>query len=129
MSGQVEIMLDAITTMVPMARAGRVRALGTTGLKRSTVLPDVPTISEAGVKGYETTIWLGLMAPTGTPKPVIDRLNAEVVKIIARPDVKKAWNEQGAEPMSMTPTEFEKYLNADIAKWAKVVKSAGMKPE
>jgi tripartite-type tricarboxylate transporter receptor subunit TctC len=129
MSGQVEIMLDAITTMVPMARAGRVRALGTTGLKRSTVLPDVPTISEAGVKGYETTIWLGLMAPTGTPRPVIDRLNAEVVKIIARPDVKKAWNEQGAEPMSMTPAEFEKYLNADIAKWAKVVKSAGMKPE
>ena len=129
MSGQVEIMLDAITTMVPMARAGRVRALGTTGLKRSTVLPDVPTISEAGVAGYETTIWLGLMAPTGTPKAIIDRLNAEVVKIIARPDVKKAWNEQGAEPMSMTPADFEKYLNADIAKWAKVVKSAGMKPE
>jgi tripartite-type tricarboxylate transporter receptor subunit TctC len=129
MSGQVEIMLDAITTMVPMARAGRVRALGTTGLKRSTVLPDVPTISEAGVAGYETTIWLGLMAPAGTPKAIIDRLNAEVVKIIARPDVKKAWNEQGAEPMSMTPADFEKYLNADIAKWAKVVKSAGMKPE
>jgi tripartite-type tricarboxylate transporter receptor subunit TctC len=129
MSGQVEIMLDAITTMVPMARAGRVRALGTTGLKRSSVLPDVPTISEAGVNGFETTIWLGLMAPTGTPKAIIDRMNAEVVKIIARPDVKKAWNEQGAEPMSMTPADFEKYLNADIAKWAKVVKSAGMKPE
>jgi tripartite-type tricarboxylate transporter receptor subunit TctC len=92
-------------------------------------LPDVPTISEAGVAGYETTIWLGLMAPAGTPKAIIDRLNAEVVHIIARPDVKKAWNEQGAEPMSMTPADFEKYLNADIAKWAKVVKSAGMKPE
>jgi len=129
MSGQVEIMLDAITTMVPMARAGRVRALGTTGLKRSTVLPDVPTISEAGVAGYETTIWLGLMVPTGTPKAIIDRLNAEVVKIIARPDVKKAWNEQGAEPMSMTPGEFEKYLNADIAKWAKVVKVSGAKAD
>ena len=129
MSGQVEMMLDAITTMAPMARAGRVRALGTTGLKRSTVLPEVPTISEAGVKGYETTIWLGIMAPTGTPKPVIDRLNAEIKRIVALPDVKKAWNEQGAEPMSMTPGEFEKYLNADIAKWAKVVKVSGAKAE
>ena len=129
MSGQVEMMLDAITTMAPMARAGRVRALGTTGLKRSTVLPDVPTISEAGVKGYEATIWLGIMAPAGTPKPIIDRLNAEIGKIAARPDVKKAWNEQGAEPMAMTPAEFEKYLNADIAKWAKVVKVAGVKPD
>ena len=129
MSGQVEVMLDAITTMAPMARAGRVRALGTTGLKRSTVLPDVPTISEAGVKGYETTIWLGIMAPAGTPKPVVDRLNAEIVKIVSRPDVKKAWNEQGAEPMAMSPAEFEKYLNADIAKWANVVKVAGVKSD
>jgi len=129
MSGQVEIMLDAITTMAPMARAGRVRALGTTGAKRSTVLPDVPTIAEAGVKDYEATIWLGIMAPTGTPKPIVDRLNAEIGKIVARPDVKKAWNEQGAEPMAMTPAEFEKFLNADIAKWAHVVKVAGVKPD
>ena len=129
MSGQVEMMLDAITTMAPMVRANRVRALGTTGLKRSTVLPDVPTIDEAGVKGYETTIWLGIMAPTGTPRLVIDRLNAEIMKIVSRPDVRKAWNEQGAEPMSMTPGEFEKYLNADIAKWANVVKVAGVKAD
>jgi tripartite-type tricarboxylate transporter receptor subunit TctC len=129
MSGQVEVMLDAITTMAPMARAGRVRALGTTGLKRSTVLPDLPTIAEAGVKDYEATIWLGVMAPTGTPKPVIDRLNAEIGKIVTRADVKKAWNEQGAEPMVMTPAEFEKYLNADIAKWANVVKVAGVKAD
>ena len=129
MSGQVEVMLDAITTMAPMARAGRVRALGTTGLKRSSVLPDLPTISEAGVKGYETTIWLGLMAPAGTPKPVVDRLNAEINKIVARPDVRKAWSEQGAEPMAMTPGEFEKYLNDDIGKWAKVVKISGAKAD
>jgi tripartite-type tricarboxylate transporter receptor subunit TctC len=129
MSGQVEMMLDAITTMAQMAKAGRVRALGTSGLKRSTVLPEVPTISEAGVKGYETTIWIGLMAPTGTPKPVIDRLNAEITKIVSRPDVKKAWNEQGAEPMTMTPGEFEKYLNDDIAKWAKIVKIAGARTD
>ena len=129
MSGQVEMMLDAITTMAPFAKAGRVRALGTSGRKRSQVLPDVPTIAEAGVKGYETTIWIGLVAPAGTPKPVIDRLNAEISKIIARPEVKKAWNEQGAEPMSMTPGEFEKYLHDDIAKWAKVVKISGARPD
>ena len=127
MSGQVEMMLDAITVMAQMAKAGRVRTLGTSGAKRSTVMPEVPTIAEAGVKGYESTIWIGLMAPRGTPKPVIDRLNAEVGKVLARPDVKKAWNAQGAEPMTMTVGEFEKYLNGDIAKWAKVIRGAGIK--
>ena len=129
MSGQVEIMIDAITTMTPQIKANRVRALGTTGLKRSSVLPDVPTVSEAGVKGYEATIWLGVMVPTGTPKVVIDRLNSEIVKVVSRPDVKKAWNEQGAEPMSMNAAEFEKYLNDDIAKWAKVVKASGARAD
>jgi tripartite-type tricarboxylate transporter receptor subunit TctC len=129
MGGQVELMFDAITTMTPIIRGGRVRALGTTGLKRSSVLPEVPTVSESGVRGYESPIWLGLMAPAGTPKPVIDRLNAEILKIIARPDVKKTWGEQGAEPLSMTPAEFEKYLNDDIAKWAKVVKLSGAKAD
>ena len=92
-------------------------------------LPDVPTIAEAGVPGYEATIWLGLMAPTGTPKPVIDKLNTEVNNILKRPDVKKAWNEQGAEPMIMTPAQFEKYLNQDIVKWAKIVKISGARVE
>jgi tripartite-type tricarboxylate transporter receptor subunit TctC len=129
MSGQVEMMLDAITTMAPLASAGRVRALGSTGSKRSTVMPDVPTVSEAGVKGYEATIWLGIMAPAGTPKQIVDRLNAEITKVVSRPDVKKAWNEQGAEPMVMSASEFEKYLNADIVKWAKVVKMSGARTD
>jgi tripartite-type tricarboxylate transporter receptor subunit TctC len=129
MSGQVEMMMDAITTMAPLARSGRVRAIATTGLKRSSIMPETPTVAESGVPGYEATIWLGLMAPTGTPKPLVDRLNAEVNKILKRPDVKRAWNEQGAEPMIMSPAEFEKYLNADIAKWAKIVKLSGARPE
>ena len=129
MSGQTEMMLDAITTMGPIAKSGRVRALGTSGRTRSTVMPDVPTIAEAGVKGYETTIWLGIMAPTGTPKAVTDRLNAEITKVVNRADVKKAWGEQGAVPLTMTVTEFEKYLHADIAKWAKVVKISGAKAD
>src|SRR5687767_13021180 len=129
MSGQVELMTDAITTMAPIARSGRVRALATTGTKRSEVTPEVPTVSEAGVKGYEATIWLGIMAPTGTPKPVIDRLNGEITKIVSRPDVRKAWQEQGAVPMTMTPGEFERYLNADIAKCAKIVRLSGARTD
>ncbi len=129
MSGQTEMMLDAITTMAPIAKAGKVRALGTTGLKRSTVMPDVPTISEAGVKGYETTIWLGIMAPAGTSRAVTERLNAEITKVVNRPDVKKTWSEQGAQPMTMSVAEFETYLNGDIAKWAKVVKISGARAD
>ncbi|HWF95053.1 MAG TPA: tripartite tricarboxylate transporter substrate binding protein [Xanthobacteraceae bacterium] len=127
--GHVQMMLDAITTMAANARAGQVRALGTTGLKRSSVLPDVPTIAEAGVPGYEATIWLGLMAPAATPKPIVDRLNTEVVKIISRPDLQKIWAEQGAVSMIMEPAAFDKYLRADIAKWAHVVEVSGAKVE
>ena len=79
--------------------------------------------------GYEATIWLGVMAPAGTPKPVIDKLNAEITKVVNRPDVQKTWSEQGAIPMSMTPAQFDKYLNEDIAKWAKIVKLSGARPD
>src|SRR5262249_58127307 len=125
----VQMRSDAITTMAANVRAGKVRALGTSALKRSTVLPAVPTIAEAGVPGYESTIWLGLMAPAGTPKPIVDKLNAEINKAINRPEVKAAWEQQGAVPLVMTPAEFDKYLRADIEKWAHVVKVAGLKPE
>jgi tripartite-type tricarboxylate transporter receptor subunit TctC len=127
--GHVQMMLDAITTMAANARAGQVRALGTTGARRSSVLPDVPTIAEAGVPGYEATIWLGLMAPAATPKPIVDKLNAEVVKIISRPDLQKAWAAQGAVSMIMDPAAFDGYLRADIAKWAHVVEVSGAKVE
>lgn len=129
MSGQVEMMFDAITTMVPLAKAGRVRALASTGVKRSAVTPDLPTVAEAGVPGYEATIWLGIMAPANTPRTVLDRLNGEITKITSRADVRKTWNEQGAESLTMNVGEFEKYLNADIAKWAKVVKASGARAD
>ncbi len=127
LGGHVQMMFDAITTMAENARAGQVRALGTTGTKRSALMPDVPTIAEAGVPGYEATIWLGIMAPAGTPKPVIAKLNAEINKIINLPDVKAVWEKQGAVPMVKSPEEFEKYLRADIEKWAKVVQLSGAK--
>ncbi len=128
-SGQVEMMFDAVTTMTSNVRAGRVRALGTTGLKRSKVLPEVPTVSEAGVKGYESPIWLGVMAPTGTPRTITDRLNAEITKVTSRPETAAQWEKQGALALTMSVAEFEKYLNTDIAKWAQVIKVSGAKPD
>ena len=120
--GQVQMMIDAVTTMAPNIAAKQVRALATTGQARSSVLPDVPTAIEAGVPGYEATIWLGLMAPKGTPKPVVEKLNAAVNAFVKRPDIVKLWSEQGAVPMSMSSEEFDKFLRGDIVKWAEVVK-------
>jgi tripartite-type tricarboxylate transporter receptor subunit TctC len=127
--GQVQMMIDAVTTMAPNIAEHQVRALATTGRIRSSVLPDVPTATEAGVEGYEATIWLGLMAPMGTPRPVIDKLNAAVNAAVRRPDIVKLWAEQGAVAMSMTPEEFDKFLRGDIVKWADVVKKFGDKPQ
>jgi len=121
-SGQVQMMIDAVTTMAPNINAGQVRALATTGTKRSAVLPDVPTASEAGVPGYEATIWLGLMAPAGTPKPILDKLNAAINTFVKKPEIVELWKKQGAVPMSMSSEEFDKFLREDIAKWAEVVK-------
>jgi tripartite-type tricarboxylate transporter receptor subunit TctC len=120
--GQVQMMIDAVTTMAPNIGANQARALATTGKTRSSVLPDVPTANEAGVPGYEATIWLGLMAPAGTPKPIIDKLNGAVNEAVKRPDIVKLWADQGAVPMAMSPDEFDKFLRADIVKWAEVVK-------
>src|SRR5215472_10307197 len=120
--GQVQMMIDAVPAMAPNINEKQVRALATTGSSRSDVLPDVPTAIEAGVPGYEATIWLGLMAPAGTPKPIIEKLAAATNAFVKRPDIAKLWREQGAVPMSMSSEEFDKFLRGDIAKWAEVVK-------
>ncbi|HZB36616.1 MAG TPA: tripartite tricarboxylate transporter substrate binding protein [Beijerinckiaceae bacterium] len=125
--GHVQMMIDAITTMAPNAEAGQVRALAVTGQKRSDVLPTVPTVAEAGVPGYEATIWLGIMAPAATPRPIVEKLNGEIAKVLKRPEVQQAWAKQGAVPMIMTPAEFDRYLRDDIEKWARVVKLSGAK--
>jgi tripartite-type tricarboxylate transporter receptor subunit TctC len=127
LGGQVEMMFDAVTTMTEQAKAGKVKALATTGKQRSDVMPDIPTVSEAGVPGYEATIWLGVMAPKNTPKAIVDRLNEAISQIVGQAEVKQTWSKQGAVPMVMNPTQFDKYLNDDIAKWAHVIKSANIK--
>jgi len=127
LGGQVQMMFDAVPTMAANARAGKVRALATTGKTRSPVTPEVPTLAEAGVPGYESGIWLGMMAPAGTPRPVLERLNAEVNRVIHAPEVKEAWGKQGAYPMGMNVDEFDHFLRDEIVKWAKVVKVSGAK--
>jgi tripartite-type tricarboxylate transporter receptor subunit TctC len=127
--GQVDVMFDAETTMATLSRDGKVRALASTGLTRSSNLPDLATVHESGVPRFEASIWLGLMAPKGTPADVVNKLNAEVRKIVNNPEVRAAWAKQGAVPMSMTVPEFDQYLNADIAKWANIVKISGAKPD
>jgi len=127
LGGQVDMMFDAVTTMTEQVKAGKVKAVGATGKVRSDVLPDVPTLNEAGVPGYEATIWLGIMAPKGTPKAVVDKLNEAVSKISSQTDIKQQWAKQGAAPLVMNPVAFDKYLQDDIAKWAGVIKSANIK--
>lgn len=128
-AGQVQLMFDAVTTMSGHVKAGQVRALGTTGRTRSTVLPDVPTVAEAGVPDYEATIWLGVMAPRGTPPAIVSRLNAEITRMASRPDVRREWAAQGATTMTMTPDEFGRYIAGDIVKWERIVRISGAKPD
>jgi tripartite-type tricarboxylate transporter receptor subunit TctC len=127
LGGHVQMMFDAVPTMLSNVAAGQVRALATTGKARAALTPDIPTVAEAGVPGYEATIWLGMMAPKGTPKAIVEKLNSEIRRIVAKPAVKEAWQKQGASPLVMTSAEFDTYLRQDIEKWAKVVKQSGAK--
>ena len=129
LGGQVQMMFDAVPTMAANARAGKVRALATSGKSRSPVTPELPTVAEAGVPGYQSGIWLGLVAPAGTPRPVLERINAEVRKVIDSPDVKAAWAKQGAFPMGMSIEQFDKFLRAEIVKWAKAVRASGARAD
>jgi tripartite-type tricarboxylate transporter receptor subunit TctC len=129
LGGQVEMMFDAITIMSDHVKSGRVKAIATSGKSRSQVLPDVPTLSESGVPDYEATIWLGLMAPKGTPSAIVEKLNLEIGKITSRSELRATWAKSGAVPMQMSSAEFARYISEDIVKWAKIVKISGAKAE
>jgi tripartite-type tricarboxylate transporter receptor subunit TctC len=129
LGGQVDMMFDAVPTMTEHVRSGKVKAMATTGMSRSAVMPEVPTVNEAGVPKYEATIWLGLMAPKGTPAAIVERLNAEVVKIVSNPEVVRAWKAQGATPLTMNVADFTRYMNEDIDKWSRIVKISGAKAD
>lgn len=129
LSGQVDMMFDAVTTMTENIKAGKVRGIATTGRVRSSVSPELPTVSDDGVSKYEAVIWLGMMAPAGTPEAIVTRLNTEINKIVNTPDVKASWAKQGAVPMVMSAPVFTKYVSDDVAKWATVVRVSGAKAD
>ena len=122
LSGQIQLLFDSLPTMAPLINSGMVRALGTSGTTRSPILPDVPTIAEAGVPGFHATLWVGFMAPAQTPQPIVDLLNRTITAILQRPDIKAAWEKQGATPLVMSQPEFQSFMAAEVVKWAKVIK-------
>jgi tripartite-type tricarboxylate transporter receptor subunit TctC len=123
LSGQIQMLFDSIPTMAPTVQSGMVRALATSGRLRSPILPDVPTFTEAGVPGFQATLWVGFMAPKATPQPIVDQLNRTITDILKRPDIKDAWEKQGASPMVMTQAVFTAFMDSEIAKWAKVIQA------
>jgi len=127
LGGQIDMYCSTITGLVSYTKSGKLKGLGVTSSKRAVSIPDVPTIEEAGVPGYELSSWYGILAPAGTPRPIVDQLNAAIVKIVAMPDVQKAMIDGGSEPYSNTPEEFMARIRADVDKFTKVVKDAGIK--
>ncbi len=121
LSGQIQLLFDSVPTMAPQIQAGMVRAIGTSGKMRSPILPDVPTLAEAGAPGFQATLWVGFMAPKATPQPIVDLLNRTITTILQRPDIKDAWEKQGATPLVMTQPQFDAFMKAEIVKWAKVI--------
>src|SRR3954465_9475227 len=128
-SGQVSMMFDTLSVSIPFIKAGRVKALGVTGAKRAAALPDVPTIGEAGVAGFNADLWLGVWGPAKLPREITDRLSMEIAKLLKLPDVRERLAAQGMEPVGSTPAQFAEFVQRENAQWSKVVKSAGVKAE
>ena len=126
MAGEVQVMFSSAVAMLPQVKAGRLRAIAMTGSKRSAAIPDIPTVAEAGLKGYETGSWYGVVAPAGTPRYAIDKLNSEIVRITKSPQVTTKLVEEAVIPVGSTPAEFAAYIKAEIARWGKVIKTAGI---
>ncbi len=129
MGGQVQIMFDNIPSALPHIKSGKLKALATTGAKRAPSLPDLPTIAEAGVAGYESGVWFGLVVPAGTPKDIIDKLNADTRKAMALPDFQKRMTDLGYELLGTTPAEMAEMTQAELKRWGPVVKASGAKAE
>jgi tripartite-type tricarboxylate transporter receptor subunit TctC len=123
--GRLELIISTMASALPQLKAGKLKPLAVTTAKRSSFFPEVPTLDEAGVKGYEFSTWYGLLVPARTPKPIVDRLNAETRKVLESPSVREQFVKQGLEPVSSSPAEFAAYLRSEVAKWGKVVKASG----
>ena len=128
-AGQVQMNLGSLVQMIPHVRSGKLKALGVSSSKRVAALPDVPTIAEAGVPGFEVANWWGILAPAGTPQPALDRLYREITAILDSPETRKRFELEGAEVVRMKPQAFAAFVTQETEKWTRVVKEAGIKPE
>ena len=128
LSGQIQMLFDSVPTMAPLIKSGLVRPIATSGLTRSPILPDVPTLNESGAKGFQATLWTGFMAPAGTPPAIVEQLNRAITKAVNQPDTKKMWEEQGANPLTMTSQDYKTFMQAQVEKWAKVIKANNIQP-
>jgi len=127
--GQVQLVFATPPTAVPQIKSGKIRGLAVTTLKRSSVMPDLPTISESGLKGYDANNWYGVVVPVKTPKPIVTRLNTEIVKALNAPDLKELFFTQGLDPAPSTPEQFGAYIKSELGRWAKVIKASGAKAD
>lgn len=128
-AGQVQVMFDNTPNVLPHVRGGKLKALGVSSKRRSNLAPEVPTVDEAGVPGYEVSVWFGILAPAGTPRDIVQRLNAEMVKIIRSPEITDRFAKAGVEPVASTPEYFADFLRAEVSRWAKVVQDANIKAD
>jgi tripartite-type tricarboxylate transporter receptor subunit TctC len=128
-AGQAQIVMPSLIQVVPHIKSGRLRVLGTSGTRRSAVLPDVPTIAEAGVPGYEAHNWWGILAPAGTPAPVIERLDKDLTSVLSSRETEKRFETEGAEVVRMTPAEFGRFISAELVKWSRVAREVGIRAE
>ena len=128
-AGQVDVMFDNMPNVIGHVRAGKMKALAVTTAQRSPLAPEIPTLAEAGVPGYEQTAWFGVLAPAGTPRDIIGRLNAEIIKVLNAPDVKERFGKQGVEVRTSTPEQFSTFLRSEVDRWGKVIREAGIKAD
>lgn len=129
LAGQTSLMFGSMPTVIGFARAGKLRAIAVSGAKRAPAAPEIPTIAESGLPGYAVTAWYGVSAPAKTPRPVVDRLNSEIVRALNSPDVRERLSSQGADPVGSSPDQYTSFMQQEIAKWAKVIAAAGIKGE
>jgi tripartite-type tricarboxylate transporter receptor subunit TctC len=129
LAGQTSLMFGSMPTVIQFARNGKLRAIAVTGAKRAPATPDIPTVAESGVPGYEVTAWYGVSAPAKTPPAVVERLNSEMLRALKLPDVREQLKSQGADPVGSTPAQYSAFMQNEISKWAKVIAAAGIKGE
>jgi tripartite-type tricarboxylate transporter receptor subunit TctC len=129
LAGQTSLMFGSMPTVIQFARTGKLRAIAVTGAKRAPAAPEIPTVAESGVPGYDVTAWYGVSAPAKTPRAIVERLNSEIVRALNAPDVRERLTSQGADPVGSTPEQYSAFMQNEIAKWAKVIAAAGIKGE